>query len=351
MKFSFTHIEGSRKGSKQDFDLPVITVGRDPNSTIAFDPVKDDRVSTKHAEIKEMGGQAVISDMGSRNGTFVNGTKITGTVPLPPGALVQFGDGGPSVMISFEAAAAPAAAPAPPPAKKGGMGMMCAVAGCGGVVLFGGLAVVLFLVFGRKAASEAPVAPSPAATTASTAPVAPSPAATTAAPAPTPAAPAASPSPAAVQGYESPWNKVGVGSSYEVESNMHMEKPAAMDMKSTIKYTLDSKTADEAVIKMETAAMGTTTPSEYKEKLRGEAAAGGTTKALEEKDESVTVPAGTFNCHYTKSESENAGTKTVIETWMAKDGSVPVAIKVVSSSNGESMVSKTTMELTKADKT
>jgi len=41
-------------------------------------------------------------DVGSRNGTFVNGERVTGVVDLCPGDVVQLGDRGPQVEIAFE---------------------------------------------------------------------------------------------------------------------------------------------------------------------------------------------------------------------------------------------------------
>ena len=43
-----------------------------------------------------------IMDVGSRNGTFVNGERVTGVVDLCPGDVVQLGDRGPQVEIAFE---------------------------------------------------------------------------------------------------------------------------------------------------------------------------------------------------------------------------------------------------------
>ncbi len=47
-------------------------------------------VSTLHAEIAEAGGSLVVRDLGSTNGTYVNGRRIRGPVPLDEDDLVQF---------------------------------------------------------------------------------------------------------------------------------------------------------------------------------------------------------------------------------------------------------------------
>lgn len=120
MKFTVTHLTGSRAGQTQELQAEVVTIGRDPGNTLAFDPVKDDAVSSFHANLVVQGGQVVVTDLGSRNGTFLNSHRIAGPTPVPPGAVLQFGDKGPTVVLSFGAAGpAPAAPPkgaaAPPP--------------------------------------------------------------------------------------------------------------------------------------------------------------------------------------------------------------------------------------------
>jgi FHA domain len=47
-------------------------------------------VSSAHAELVDQGSAAVLRDLGSTNGTFVNGRRVTGAVELASGDLVQF---------------------------------------------------------------------------------------------------------------------------------------------------------------------------------------------------------------------------------------------------------------------
>ncbi|HVY63173.1 MAG TPA: FHA domain-containing protein, partial [Planctomycetota bacterium] len=51
MRISFEHLGGSRLGQRVDVESPRITVGRNPGSTIQFDPGLDSDVSGNHAEI------------------------------------------------------------------------------------------------------------------------------------------------------------------------------------------------------------------------------------------------------------------------------------------------------------
>ncbi len=102
MKLTVVHLEGSKQGLTETLSGEVISIGRDPSNTLSFDPFKDLDVSTRHASITAQGEQAMLQDLGSTNGTFLNGQKIQGTVPLPAtGAIVQFGDKGPKLQLSW----------------------------------------------------------------------------------------------------------------------------------------------------------------------------------------------------------------------------------------------------------
>jgi len=81
------------------FDAPVITIGRDPTSVIRFDMAGDREVSTRHAEICEEDGSYSISDAGSTNGTWVNGTRLHGPRRLNAGDLVRLGRTGPTLRV------------------------------------------------------------------------------------------------------------------------------------------------------------------------------------------------------------------------------------------------------------
>src|SRR5688572_6242783 len=52
---------------------------------------KDDRVSRMHARVAWLGTGFRVDDLGSRNGTFVNGERISEGFAAQPGALVRIG--------------------------------------------------------------------------------------------------------------------------------------------------------------------------------------------------------------------------------------------------------------------
>jgi DNA-binding winged helix-turn-helix (wHTH) protein len=63
-------------------------LGRDRDCAVFLDDVA---VSRHHARIEIVGDAAVIEDLDSKNGTYVNGERITGTVRLSDGAEIQIG--------------------------------------------------------------------------------------------------------------------------------------------------------------------------------------------------------------------------------------------------------------------
>ena len=65
----------------------VFSVGRSSNSSLCL-PVGC--VSKNHAEIQSIDGQLVVRDLGSTNGTFVNGSRIEDESTINNGDLVQF---------------------------------------------------------------------------------------------------------------------------------------------------------------------------------------------------------------------------------------------------------------------
>ncbi|MCY1079022.1 sigma-54-dependent Fis family transcriptional regulator [Archangium lansingense] len=65
------------------------TIGRSPSCEIPLP--EDDQMSRRHARFFVQEGQVRLSDLGSRNGTAVNGERISGEVLLHPGDRVQVG--------------------------------------------------------------------------------------------------------------------------------------------------------------------------------------------------------------------------------------------------------------------
>ncbi|MBL3687272.1 FHA domain-containing protein [Leucobacter zeae] len=79
---------GPNLGARFLLDQDVTVAGRHPAVDIFLDDVT---VSRKHAEFHRRGTQFSVVDLGSLNGTFCDGTRIDGEVPLVDGAEVQVG--------------------------------------------------------------------------------------------------------------------------------------------------------------------------------------------------------------------------------------------------------------------
>ncbi len=78
---------GKDKGKRHKLKPGTLTIGRSPQADIGID---DDRISRIHCEIKWSDGTFTIKDMGSKNGTYVDSSKISKTT-LSPGVLLQLG--------------------------------------------------------------------------------------------------------------------------------------------------------------------------------------------------------------------------------------------------------------------
>ena len=72
-----------------DVHGPTISLGRATDCTV---PIKDRYLSRKHAEIVYAGGAWQVRDLGSVNGTMLNGARLTAPVMLRPGDRIGLGD-------------------------------------------------------------------------------------------------------------------------------------------------------------------------------------------------------------------------------------------------------------------
>jgi serine protease Do len=109
------HLSGSKANQIDQFDLAglkEITLGRNPESTVAYDRQRDDEVSRQHAVIRINTDKELyfrIADLNSSNGTLLNGERIGGEVELLPDDVVELGSGGPK--FTFDVQPRPASLP------------------------------------------------------------------------------------------------------------------------------------------------------------------------------------------------------------------------------------------------
>ena len=88
--FLVIHVEGDERGSRV-VDLPDgvdVTFGRSRGATVH---VESEKVSRMHARVKRVGDSIEVEDLGSRNGTRVNGEKIEGILHVASGDEIAIG--------------------------------------------------------------------------------------------------------------------------------------------------------------------------------------------------------------------------------------------------------------------
>ncbi|MFN0180658.1 MAG: FHA domain-containing protein [Gemmatimonadales bacterium] len=101
----FRYLDGPKNGEVKVVGNDFATIGRDPAAEVRFDPEQDIEVSIRHAAVFKQGGGFLIRDLGSTNGTFLNGARVRGDRPLEVGDVIQLGPSGP--RIEFGAATTP----------------------------------------------------------------------------------------------------------------------------------------------------------------------------------------------------------------------------------------------------
>jgi predicted component of type VI protein secretion system len=81
--------QGPQPGQTFMLDRDWLTLGRDPSNEIV---IGDPQISRQHARITRQGKLIVIEDLGSTNGTFVNGMRLTGPHVMANGDVIGLGD-------------------------------------------------------------------------------------------------------------------------------------------------------------------------------------------------------------------------------------------------------------------
>jgi S1-C subfamily serine protease len=155
-----TILSGPRAGERLEV-AGALVIGRDSDCDLAL---RDDKASRHHAQITRSGDTLTLEDLGSTNGTYLNGTRIAAPAVLAAGDRITIGD----THLQLQAAPAPATQPAPlagtPPPPRPSVierialrrsirrsRVVAAIAGAGAVVA---LAIVLLFVTGVFGSEE-----------------------------------------------------------------------------------------------------------------------------------------------------------------------------------------------------
>src|SRR3954453_292884 len=87
---------GPQPNQIYELNKDIITLGRDITNDIV---INDPEVSRHHCRMTRGGGGYTLEDLGSTNGTFVNGQRLTGARPLAGGDMIGLGE---TVTLGYE---------------------------------------------------------------------------------------------------------------------------------------------------------------------------------------------------------------------------------------------------------
>jgi hypothetical protein len=94
--FQLVMKSGPTPGKAFDLDKDEVFIGRDINNDVV---INDSEVSRRHARLTRQAEGYLLEDLGSTNGTFVNGERLTRPYPLRPGETIMLGE---NVSLTYE---------------------------------------------------------------------------------------------------------------------------------------------------------------------------------------------------------------------------------------------------------
>jgi len=92
-------LSGARAGAVDPIPGAVASIGRHPTCQIRLDAERDIEVSNRHAIVQRKDDTWTVRDLGSQQGTYLNGQRLTETQPLNDGDLLRLGASGPELQF------------------------------------------------------------------------------------------------------------------------------------------------------------------------------------------------------------------------------------------------------------
>jgi pSer/pThr/pTyr-binding forkhead associated (FHA) protein len=96
MSFKLSVRQGPRPNLVFELDKPSYMIGREAGNDIV---IEDPQVSRRHAQLTRQGNSYLIEDVGSTNGTYVNGKRVMAPTLLSNGDMVGLAD---TVIIAVQ---------------------------------------------------------------------------------------------------------------------------------------------------------------------------------------------------------------------------------------------------------
>jgi hypothetical protein len=97
MSFKLSVRQGPRPNLIFDLDQDSYTIGREAGNEIV---IEDPQVSRRHATLTRQGPTYLLEDIGSTNGTYVNGKRVTAPVLLSNGDMIGLAD---TIVLAVQA--------------------------------------------------------------------------------------------------------------------------------------------------------------------------------------------------------------------------------------------------------
>jgi hypothetical protein len=91
--------QGPQAGQAFAVNKPIITIGREAGNDIVLE---SPQISRYHTRLTLQGGVYVVEDMGSTNGTFLNGQRVLRPTPVTSGDLIGVGE---SILLKVQGVA------------------------------------------------------------------------------------------------------------------------------------------------------------------------------------------------------------------------------------------------------
>ncbi|MEM1041238.1 MAG: FHA domain-containing protein [Bacteroidota bacterium] len=103
------HLSGCKVNQVEAFpadQFATLTFGRSRSVDVHYDPGRHEFVSRRHAAIARNADNVgyTLTDLGSRNGTFLNEQPVTAPTPIHPGDTVRLSLAGPEFVFTLDPA-------------------------------------------------------------------------------------------------------------------------------------------------------------------------------------------------------------------------------------------------------